>query len=203
MNIGNWADQGIKEVSGSFGSYLLLSLVFGILSVVTLGILWGPFVAGSISVIRHKLRGQGTVDLNIAFQESFRHFLPTFLIPFLVSIALLVIYGVLIVLNLIPVLGQIISYPIGILVGLIASLLLPFYAIAYHYIMEEHIEFGSACSAAWQVVMAKPVAFWAVGIVVGTIWTIGFSFCYVGIFFTVPVALVMLALMLENIFPPR
>lgn len=192
IDIGGWISKGFSETFANFGNYILLGLVVGLVSGVTFGILMGPLYAGALVVVRRKLRGTGTIDVGQVFSLGFEKFLPTFLIVFVPMIAIGIIVGIL---NLIY---------IGPLVGLaVSGFMMPFFSIGLHYIMEENMDFMDAGKKAIAVIQTNLVMFWVLGLVTGIIAGIGGIVCGVGAFITVPVGIIMMALMLESYFPKK
>ncbi len=182
-----WISKGFNEVMSDIGSYAILGLVVALCTFFTAGILGGPLFAGSWVVIRRKLRGEGKIEIGEVFSIGFEKFLPTFLVFWPV----LVVY---ILLSMIPVVGWIFSIVAG-------GLLVPFFGISLHYIMEESMEFMDAAKGAWGHIMGNFINLWLFGFVAALIIDIGFFLCIIPGFFTLPAMLVAIALMLNTWFP--
>lgn len=189
IDIGGWISKGFSETFADFGNYILLGLVVGLVSGVTFGILMGPLYAGALVVVRRKLRGTGTIDVGQVFSLGFEKFLPTFLLV-IIPIAIIVI------ISMIPVIGWIVCLVAG-------GFMMPFFSIGLHYIMEENVDFMEAGKKAWGLISKNMVQFWLFGLVTGIIAGIGSIVCGVGAFITVPVGIIMMALMLESYFPKK
>jgi hypothetical protein len=187
-----WIGTAFNEVFSDIGAYILMGLVVGIVSSIGF-ILGGPLMGGSLYVIRRKLRGQGKVDIGEIFNVGFAKFGPTFIFGFGTVLIVGIVIGVL---NLIPVLGQIVSIVVGAFIG-------PFLVIGLHYIMEENAEFMDAATKSWNMMSKNLLMIGIFGLVTAIIEGIGGIACGVGVFVTIPVALVMYSLMLESWFPKR
>lgn len=189
IDIGGWMSKAFSEVFSDIGNYLLFGLVVGLLSAITAGILGGPMLGGGLVVVRRKLRGEGQIDIGQVFNIGFEKFLPTFVLVFIPTL----IVGIL---CLIPVIGAIIGIVVGGLLG-------PFWVIALHYVMEENMDFMDAGKKSVDILMKNPMMFWLFGLVAGIISGIGSIACGIGVIVTMPVGFVMLALMVESIFPKK
>jgi len=212
IDLGGWISRGFTEVFSDFGGYLLLGLIVWIINYFTAGLLSGPLLAGALQVIRGKLRGETPkIDPGSVLSVGFAKFGPTFLLFFLIYLAMGVIYGIFMVLtlifSLIPYIGVIfvllldlVFFVLGFAVG---GWMTPFLAISLHFIMEENMEFMDAGKRAFEVLKENLMMYWVFGLVTGLIASLGIIACCVGIFVTAPVAYVMLSLMLENRFPKR
>jgi hypothetical protein len=189
LDIGGWLSKAFNEVFADFVNYLLIGVVVGLVSGITFGILAGPLMGGALSVVRRKLRGQGAVDVSKVFNVGFEKFLPAFLIVFIPAIVLGIVAAI-------PIIGGIVD-----LVAM--GLLMPIWAISLHYIYEENMEFMDAGKKAWEIASKNPMMYWLFGIVTAIVSGIGRIACGIGAFVTIPVGLVMMALMLENHFPRK
>ncbi len=189
IDIGGWISRGFTETFADFGNYILLGLVVGLVGGVTAGILMGPLYAGALYVVRRKLRGTGTIDVGQVFSLGFEKFLPTFVIVWPPLVIILLV-------NLIPVIGWIVSL-------VACGFMMPFFAIGLHYIMEENMDFMDAAKGAWALISKNMGMFWLLGFVTGIIAGIGGIVCGVGAFVTMPVGIIMMALMLESFFPKK
>ncbi len=212
IDLGGWVSKAFNEVFSDFGSYLLIGLLVGIVSWITGYLLFGPLLAGSLQVIRGKLRGETPkVDPGSVFSVGFSKFGPTFLLVFLYLLAMGVVYAIIwiisFILALIPVIGVILTFILSLVMfvlGLaIGGWVTPFFAFGMHFIMEENMEFMDAGKKAFEVMKENMLMYWVFGLVAGIIGGIGGIACGIGVFVTLPVYLVMVSLMLENRFPKR
>jgi uncharacterized membrane protein len=169
-----------------FLNYFLLGLVVALVGGLTLGILAGPLAAGALIVIRRKLRGQGQIDVGAVFNEGFKFFVPAFVLVFVT----IVVIGVL---QLIPILGQL----LGIVIGGFAMV---FWAFGLHYITEENQDFMPAAQNAWKAMSVNLPMFFVFGLLAGIIAGVGTIACGIGVFWTASAALAMMAIMLESTF---
>jgi len=152
-----WIGNAFTEVFSDVGGYILLGLVVSVVSSVTLGILAGPLVGGALYIVRRKLRGQGSLNIGETFNIGFAKFGPTFLLVFISIIVVAVVGGVL---QMVPVLGQIVAVVLGAFIS-------PFLVIGLHFIMEDNLEFMDAGKKAWEVMSGNILMIMVFGLVVG------------------------------------
>ena len=189
IDLGGWISKGFNEVFSDIGNYIVMAIIVGLGGGITAGILAGPLYAGALMVTRKKLRGEGAIDVGSIFSIGFEKFLPTFVIVF---VPILVIG----LIAMIPVLGQIVAI-------VAAGWLLPWWAFAIYYIMEENAEFMEAGTKAWRVVSTNLGMMWVLGFVTSLISGIGGIVCGIGVLITLPVGIVMMALLVESYFPKK
>lgn len=189
IDLGGWISKGFNEVFSDFGNYLVMAIIVGIGGGITFGILAGPLYAGALMVTRKKIRGEGPIDIGEIFSIGFGKFVPTFLLVFIPML----IIGII---AMIPVIGWIVTI-------LAMGWLLPWWAIAIYYVMDENAEFMDAGSKAWRVITTNLGMFWVLGFVTAIISDIGSILCGIGVFITLPVGIVMMALLVESYFPKR
>jgi len=189
IDLGGWLSKGFNETFSDIGSYILLGVVVGIVGGITAGILLGPLFGGALVVVRRKLRGQGAIDIGSVFSIGFEKFVPTFVLVF-VSVVILAIIG------MIPVIGWLICLVAG-------GLIMPWWAIGLHYIMEENADFMDAGKKSWGILSTNLPMFWVFGIVAGIVSGIGSVICGIGVIVTIPIGLIAMAAMLEDFFPRR
>lgn len=191
--LGNWISKGFSEVFASIGGYIVWALAVGIVSGITFGILAGPLLAGSIKMIRRKLSGKGEVDIGAVFSDGFAVFLPSFLVVLIVAIPIIIIGAIL---NLIPILGTIVSVVVGCAAG-------PMIMLGLYAVIEEKKDFMPAIMGAWEIFQKDMPGFLIFGIVAGIVSGIGSIACGVGVLVTMPVGLVMTGYLLNELYPPR
>ena len=157
--------------------------------------------AGSLVLVRRKLRGQGHIDIGEVFSIGFEKFVPTFVIVFVPIIALLIVETILVIISIHG------FFPGWLLVFVIflaaVGFLGPFWAIALHYILEENMAFMDAGKKALDIIMKNIGMFWLFGLVASIVSAIGGIVCGIGAIVTLPVGIVMYSLMLEELFPKK
>ena len=189
IDLGGWISKGFNEVFSDIGNYIVMALIVGIGGSITAGILAGPLYAGALMVTRKKIRGEGAIDVGSIFSIGFEKFLPTFVIVFVPMLVIGLI-------AMIPILGQIVAI-------VAAGWLIPFFAAAIHYIMDEDAEFMEAGTKAWGVVATNLGMMWVLGFVTSIIIAVGGIVCGIGALLTLPVGIVMMVLFLESYFPKK
>ena len=109
VKFGEWIQKGFDlYTKGNMGLLVLVSLVAVLLSVITLGVLSGPMMAGTALITLKLARGQ-QAELNDLF-KGFQYFLQSFLLWLVWSIITMVAVTVL---GFIPCLGSIAAIVLG------------------------------------------------------------------------------------------
>jgi len=197
LDLGKFINDGFSEVIKDLGNYILIGLLVGLLSAFTLGILAGPMLAGALIVIGRKLRGEAPLNVGGVLSEGMNFFGPSFLLVFLPYLALVIVN---IILGFIPILGTLLLF----LINLAASgLLYPFWALSLRFVTDERLDFQSAASRTIDIIKTNPVMYWVFGLLTSIITGIGGILCGIGLIFTIPVGLVMMASFNESHFPKR
>ena len=75
LDMGGIVSKSFSEVFSDIGGYIVLALVVSLVSSVTMGILGGPLMGGTLYAIRRKLKGEGTIDLGTVFNKGMEKFL--------------------------------------------------------------------------------------------------------------------------------
>jgi len=179
IDMGDIISKSFNEVFSNIGGYVLLGLAITVVGGITMGILMGPLMGGMFYVIRRKLRGQGELDIGMAFKKGFEKFAPTFIFALIVAIA----YGIIIFILAITVIGM-----VGFIIVIPA--LIAIVAIGLQLIMEENMDFSAALSEAFKILKSQ---FWMLiltCLVLGIVSGLGTIACGIGVFVTMPIAYV-------------
>jgi hypothetical protein len=182
VQAGRWIGEGWTMVTADLGNYVLLALVFVILSSAVPVILQGPLIAGFHIFTMKKLMGRRAefADLFIGFN----YFVPT-LVASLV-IGLFVFCGTL--LCVIP--------------GLVVAAM---YKFTYLFIVDKRMDFWPAMQASHAVVKRDYVGFTLFLILMALVNLLGVLCCVVGVFVTIPVTFAAITVAYKEIvgFEPR
>jgi hypothetical protein len=180
-------NQSIEIYKKNFLLLVGASLVASILTSVTVGILTGPIMAGLITLIL-KLMDK---DSSAAFEDIFSRFdtfATTFLLCFVWGIAL---YIGMILLMVIPIIGQLVA----ILIGIGFSVFITF---AIMLAAEKGMNFSQASRAAFDMLKKDfwpLIGFTALASVLSGVGAIA---CGIGVIFTMPIFYIMLASAYRN-----
>jgi hypothetical protein len=190
VNFGNWIEKGFILYKDNFGTLVLASILVLVLSVVTVGILAGPMIAGLSIVILDLLNKKEPKPEAGKVFKGFDYFLNSFL--FTVVWGLAIIVGSLI-LGIIPLIGQ------------LASIFFAYAAQAYlmfgfFLIVDGQMDFQAASKESINTVKTNFWPFFGLSAVAGIIGSIGAVACGIGIVFTIPIQGCILAVAYREVY---
>lgn len=177
VDIGRWLGAGWAAFQRNAAAFVIASLVAIVLSVVTCSILGTVMSAGLSLMALKALRGEKT-EVGDLF-KPFDKFAPL-IILWLIFIVISIVLGVL---KSVPILGQLIGLVISPILGLLTS-------FAIYQVVDKGTEPIPALTASWEVMQKNLVMFWVAGLVIGIISFVGIVGVCVGIFVTIPVAII-------------
>jgi len=158
-----WIGQGWDLVKSDMGSYILLSLIFLVLTSAVPVVLHGPLIAGMHIFTTKKLLGRRAEVADLF--TGFNFFLPTFVASLL--IALFVSIGM--ILCIIP--------------GLVLTAM---YTFTYLFIVDKRMDFWAAMQASHEVVRRDYFGFTMFVVLMLLVNLLGLLCCVVGLLVTVP-----------------
>jgi|HubBroStandDraft_1064217.scaffolds.fasta_scaffold08900_5 uncharacterized membrane protein len=164
VQAGRWIGEGWALVTADLGNYVLLALVFTILSSAVPVILQGPLIAGFHIFTMKKLMGRRAEFADLF--TGFNYFVPTLVAS--IVIGLFVFCGTL--LCIIP--------------GLVVAAM---YKFAYLFIVDKRMDFWPAMQASHAVVKRDYVGFTLFLILLALVNVLGVLCCVVGVFVSIPV----------------
>ena len=176
VRAGGWIGEAWALVTADIGNYILMALVFTILSAAVPVILQGPLIAGFHIFTMKKLMGR-RAELSDLFL-GFNYFVPTLVAS--IVIGLLVFCGTL--LCIIP--------------GLVVAAM---YKFAYLFIVDKRMDFWPAMQASHAVVKRDYVGFTLFLILMALVNLLGVLCCIVGIFVTIPVTFAAITIAYKEI----
>ena len=161
---GRWIGEGWDLVKGDMGSYILLALIFLVLTSAVPVVLHGPLIAGMHIFTTKKLLGRRAEVADLF--KGFDFFVPTLVASLL--IALFVTLGTL--LCIIP--------------GLVVSAM---YSFTYLFIVDKRMDFWPAMQASHEIVKRDYFGFTMFIVLLILVNLLGALCCGVGLFVSVPV----------------
>jgi len=182
VRAGQWISQGWQLVQADIGNYLLITLVFCVLSSAVPVILQGPMIAGLHIFTMKKLLGRRAEFADLFL--GFNYFVPT-LVASLV-IGLFVFCGTL----------------ACIIPGLIIAAM---YKFTYLFIVDKRMDFWPAMQASHAVVKQDYVGFTLFLLLMVLVDLLGILCCIVGIFVALPVTFAAITVAYKELvgFDPR
>jgi hypothetical protein len=191
VKFSEWMDQGLALYKVNFGVLVVGTLLTFLIGAFTMGILAGPMYAGMALIVLRLVRGE-KVEVGDVF-KGFEYFLQTFLLFIVLSA---VMFGVGLLLNAIFCVGQILNLAISLLIT-------SFVILATMLIVDQKLDFWPACMKVFEVIKRNPGPVLGFMAIAGAISLVGAMACFVGVFFTWPLALCMLAVAYQHIFAPE
>ena len=190
VNFGEWIEKGFNLYKENFITLVLASLIAVVLSVVTVGILFGPMWAGilliTLALFDNKKPKPEVGDLF----KGFNYFLNTFLFVIVWGIVLFVISFIL---ALVPCIGQVAS----LLIGFVAQAFLMF---GLFLIVDEQIDFWPASMESFNKVKTNFWPFLGLAVVTTIIGSIGAILCGIGVVVTAPIQACILTVAYREVF---
>jgi len=190
VKFGEWIEEGFNLYKNNFGTLVLASLIALVLIQVTIFILAGPMIAGLVIVTLQLLRQEAPKPNAGSIFRGFDYFLNSFLFWVIWKIAILV--------------GSSILAPFP-LIGPLLALFFAFAGQAFlmfgiFLIVDKQMNFWPALMESIQTVKTN---FWwffllsAVASIIGSIGAIAFG---IGIVFTIPIQVCILAVAYRDVF---
>lgn len=190
VKFGEWIENGFDLYKANFGILVLVSLIAGALSTVTLGVLAGPMMGGIILITLALFdKKEPKPEVGDLF-KGFNYFLQTFLFVLVWGVAFLIASFIL---NMVPCVGQ------------LASICLVFAAEAFlmfalFLIIDKEMDFWPASMESFNKVKTNFWPFLALAVVASIIGAIGTIACVIGAVFTLPIQLCILTVAYREVF---
>ena len=190
VKFSEWLQEGFNLYKENFGTLVLASAVAMALSVVTAGILSGPMFAGLLYICLALYdRRQPVPQVGEVF-KGFSYFIQSFLF---VLVWGLIIVVVSVVVNVIPLLGQILS--LALIYGVQALLMFGLFLV-----VEKNLSFWDASMESINTVKTNFWPFLGLGVVASIIGSLGAMACGIGVIFTAPIQACILTVAYREIF---
>lgn len=183
-SVGSALSKGWAIYKENFVLIFLATLVAAIIGSVTCGICAGPMQCGLIGIVLALLRKQEPKPEFGKLFDGFQKFVPAF-------VTFLVIGLINFVINFIPILGAIVS------IVIIPTMMV----WAMFLIQDQDATIGEAISTPFKLLGEK--SFWMVilvGFVGGLLAAVGAIACGIGVLFTAPIFICMLAAAYEEVY---
>ncbi len=188
--IGDWIRQGWELYKANLDVLLVASLLAVLLSIVSVGILGGPMMAGMAWIALALLDKKTPKPQNGDVFRGFDFFLPSFLLFLAGGVALVIVCSIL---SFVFCVGHLLA----ILISLVVH---SFMILAVFLIVDRRMDALAASKALADVI--KPAVLPLLGFMVATalVGALGFMACGVGVFLTMPLAVCVLAVAYRDLF---
>lgn len=191
LDIGNEFSRGWKLFQANMVLLILAGLIGGVLSLVTCGVLSGPMMAGLFLIIRRLQKNDPVKPEAGDIFKGFDYFLQSFLFVFL----LLLVSAILtLVVHLVPILGQLVSFVISLFTG---SLVLWGVSFVVYQKMTAIDVLKKLIDGVTGGTFILPLVF---GLLASLLSSAGIVACGIGVLFTYPFACCCLASAYETLF---
>ncbi len=187
---GDWIKEGFFIYKNNLGVLILSSLIAVLLTVVTLGILSGPMIAGLIMIVIRLRDGKQPPPVVKDVFDGFRFFLPTFLF---ILVWFVLIFVACVILSFIPCIGTLLSVCLSVAAN-------AFLMFGLFLIVERNMDFWSASMASIEKVKPAFFPFLGLALVAGIIGQIGAIACGIGVIVTMPINYTILAVTYRDVF---
>jgi len=189
VKIGEWIEKGFRLYKENLGLLIGAGVVAGLISIVTMGILAGPMMAGLILIVLDLIDSKPKPEFSRLFNgfEFFAH-------SFLFVIVWGVIYFVAAVIMMLPCVGQMV-YIAGSVV--LAALL----AFGLFLIVDRRMAFWPASMESIKTVKTQFWPLLAYLVISGIIGEIGAILCGIGALVTMPLGVCLIAVAYREFFP--
>jgi uncharacterized membrane protein len=190
VKFGEWIEGGFNLYKNNFGTLVLAAVIALVLSVVTVGILTGPMIAGLVIITLQLSRKEyPKPDVGKVFR-GFDYFLNSFLFVVIWGIAILVGSFILAVF---PCIGQLFSL-------LFAYAAQTFLMFGIFLIVDKQMNFWPASIESIQTVKTNFWPFFGLSVVASIIGSIGAIAFGIGIVLTIPIQACILAVAYRDVF---
>jgi hypothetical protein len=184
VDLGSVLSAGFEFFKRNFWILVLVNLVAAVISMLTIGILAGPMMAGVVMVTLALLDGRDPKPTVGDVFKGFEVFLPAFLY-------MIVLIAITALANLvIPGLSMIVSYVLSALT-----------VFSIFFIAEDRMDFWPAIVRSYNIVKDNFFIFFLIVLVAGLISSAGLLACCIGIVFTAPYYYCVLAIVYRKHFP--
>ncbi len=166
LQTGHWIGLGWDMVKADLGNFLLIALVFFLLSAMVPVIIQGPLLAGFHIYCMKKMFNRRAEFADLF--KGFNYFVPTLVASLLISLFV----------------------ALGTLACIIPGLVLAaMYKFTYLFIFDKRMDFWPAMQASHAVVKNDYVGFTLFLVLLGLINLLGALCCIVGVFVTIPLSI--------------
>jgi uncharacterized membrane protein len=186
VKLGEWIQKAFDLYKANFGIIFPAALIAICLSVVSIGVLAGPMMAGMFGIIYALVNKQEPKPVIGDLFKGFSFFLPAFLL-------FLVCYGAVAVISLIPCIGWTISPLLSLGVGTAVIFAIPL-------IVDKKMDFWPAVMASFNKIKPNFWMFLAYYLVVGLISGVGMIACGIGVLVTAPFSMIAVAVAYKDTF---
>lgn len=187
---GDWLAQGWALVRPHLGTYILVALVAGLLSVLTVGILSGPLWCGWLMMLLRQKRDPtyepAFADLWQGFAVFGQSFLAWLVIAIIAAIAGGMVGGLAAVIEAVPVVGQVLAPMAG---SVLAICIMTVFLYVFPLIADRRMDFWAAIQLSAETTTPQFVPFAGFALILYVLHAIGTGLCVIGGLITGPIVM--------------
>lgn len=191
IDIGSELGKGWELFKANMGLLVIAGLIGMVISVLTCGILGGPMSAGLFLIVRRLIANDPVKPQAGDIFKGFDYFLQAFLVFILLGIASFVLS---LVLNVIPILGQLASIVISLFIG---SVMMWGILFVVHQKLTAIDAIKKIFEGLKSGALMMPLVF---GVIACFLSGLGVIACFVGLIFTAPFAYCCLGSVYETLY---
>jgi len=197
IRIGDWISKAWEIFTKSVGVHIVLALIVGLGSLLTIGILAGPLACGWLYIILRQLREPDYKPEIGDIGKGFEVFGQAFVAHLLVAAALVVLWIVMFVLSFVPLVGSLLGFVVVLAGALLVSTVVLFVDLL---IIDRRMEAVEAIKASIEKVKPEFWGFFGFAVLASVIAGAGIIGCGIGTLVTVPVATIAIAIAYQDNF---
>ena len=197
VRIGDWLTEAWKVFTESIGVHIVLALIVGLGSLLTIGILAGPLACGWLYIILRQLREPDYKPEIGDIGKGFEVFLQSFL-AWLILLAVSLVAGIIgaVLGSILPVIGQLVPTAAGWAVMALFLFVLPL-------IVDQRLAVGEAINQSVEKVKPEFWGFFAFAALLSVISSVGAILCLVGWLIAGPFTFIVAAIAYRDCFDEK
>lgn len=199
----DWLSGGWALVKPCLGTYILIALVAGLLSTLSLGILAGPLTCGWLMILLRQKRDPSYEPQFGDLWKGFEVFGQSFLAWLVIAIAGAIAGGLVSVLvsiiQAVPIVGQLVAPMIGALLGVC---LLVVFLYVFPLIADRRMDFWAAIQLSAETTTPEFLPFAGFALILYLLNALGAVLCGLGALITGPIVLAAVLVSYEDVLAP-
>lgn len=190
VKFGTWIEGAFTIYKENFVVLCVAALLVVLLSILSVGILYGPMVVGlNLMVLRFVDGSEDEPKIGDVFR-GFNYFVPAFVF---VLVWGLIFYVVMFILSFVPCAGEVIN--------LILSVVVPACLMfALFLIPDQKLDFWTASVKSFEMVKSNPLPFIGLSVLAGILGSVGAVLCGVGVALSLPLYALIVGQAYRDVF---
>ncbi len=190
VKAGDWVSQGWALIKPNLGTHILIALVAGLLSSVTLGILSGPLACGWFMILLRQQREPGYVPQFGDLWKGFEFFAQSFVAWLIIAVVVAIASGLTGVIGAIveeiPLIGWVVAPLIGSIVAICAMVV---FLYVFPLIADGRADAVEAIKRSAETTTPEFIPFAGFTVILYVLQVIGGALCGIGLLITGPIVM--------------